>query len=163
MRQLQWIVPGVVSGILAAGCGTYMEAKSNIAPGGQLNRDIVSAKTDLALAKRQGDDLRDLKLQRDREIERTEKRIQAEQVELAKYDADLSEAYRQQRLSKARHGELKSQLSSLQAEISALNLQNASDRIQDDPKARADKEARLAALEQRRRELQSAMSILLRR
>jgi len=164
MSCIRWLGPCVLTGVLASGCGTYMEAKSNIAPGGQLNRDIVSARTDLAVAKRQQADLRDAKLQRDREIERTEKRIHAVQTELARYDADLSSALQTQRLTRARHDDLKRQLSSIRAEVAALELQNGSDRMQaPDPKAQAEKETRLVALEQRRRDLEASITALLKR
>jgi hypothetical protein len=148
-----------------AGCGTYIEAKQNIAPGGKLETETAEARQTLASVKKENVQLQSTKLQRERELERNERRIQALETDLRQHDAALASALSSRRLTKARHDQLKRDLDAIRKETAAIGQQNDADRLGgvSDPKADAAKEARLRALEQRKKELEAALATLVKR
>lgn len=148
--------------LLMSGCAnTYLDAKRNTAPGGQQERDIATARTDLATAKSQNLSLSDQKLQRERELERNNKRIRALETDLRTQDAVLASALKSRQLSQSRYNELKREVDSVKAEMQSVDLQNKGDAFgTPDAKADAAKEARLKDLERRKKELESALAAL---
>ncbi len=147
--------------LLLSGCAanTYLDAKRNTAAGGQQERDIAAAKTDLATAQAQNTSLQDQKLQREREIERNNKRIRALESDLKKQDAALAGALKAKQVSQARYNELKKEMDAVKAETQSVDLQNKGDALATpDPKADAAKEARLKELERRKKELEAALA-----
>lgn len=148
--------------LLVSGCAnTYLDAKRNTAPGGQQERDIAAARTDLATAKSQNVSLSDQKLQRERELERNNKRIRALESDLRAQDAVLASALKSRQLSQTRYNELKREVDSVKAEMQSVDLQNKGDAFgTPDAKADAAKEARLKDLERRKKELESALAAL---
>ncbi|WP_127998884.1 hypothetical protein [Piscinibacter defluvii] len=147
--------------LLLSGCAanTYLDAKRNTAAGGQQERDIAAAKTDLATAQAQNTSLQDQKLQREREIERNNKRIRALESDLKKQDAALASALKAKQVSQARYNELKKEMDAVKAETQSVDLQNKGDAFAaPDAKADAAKEARLKELERRKKELEAALA-----
>lgn len=152
----------LLAALLLAGCAnTYLDAKRNVAPGGQQERDIAAAKTDLAAAQAQNVSLSDQKVQRDREIERNNKRIRAIEADLRKQDAALASALKSKQVSQARYNELKKEMDAVKAEMQSVDLQNKGDAFAT-PNAGADaaKEAKLKDLERRKRDLETALAAL---
>lgn len=149
--------------LLLGGCAanTYLDAKRNTAAGGQQERDIQTAKTELATAKSQNLSLSDQKLQRERELERNNKRIRAMEADLKAQDQALASALKAKQLSQSRHAELKREMDSIKAEMQSVDMQNKGDAFgAPDPKADAAKEARLKELERRKKELETALAAL---
>lgn len=149
--------------LLLSGCAanTYLDAKRNTAPGGQQERDIAAAKTELATAQQQNVSLSDQKLQREREIERNNKRIRAMEVDLRKQDAALASALKSKQVTQARYNELKREMDAVKAEMQSVDLQNKGDAFgAPDAKADAAKEARLKDLERRKKDLETALAAL---
>ena len=149
--------------LLLSGCAanTYLDAKRNTAPGGQQERDIAAAKTELATAQQQNVSLSDQKLQREREIERNNKRIRAMEVDLRKQDAALASALKSKKVTQARYNELKREMDAVKAEMQSVDLQNKGDAFgAPDAKADAAKEARLKDLERRKKDLETALAAL---
>lgn len=149
--------------LLLSGCAanTYLDAKRNTAPGGQQERDIAAAKTELATAQQQNVSLSDQKLQREREIERNNKRIRAMEVDLRKQDAALASALKSKKVTQARYNELKREMDAVKAEMQSVDLQNKGDAFATpDAKADAAKEARLKDLERRKKDLETALAAL---
>ncbi|MCW5666704.1 MAG: hypothetical protein KIT35_22965 [Piscinibacter sp.] len=147
--------------LLLSGCAanTYLDAKRNTAAGGQQERDIAAAKTDLATAQAQNTSLQDQKLQREREIERNNRRIRALEADLKKQDAALASALKAKQVSQARYNELKKEMDAVKAETQSVDLQNKGDAFAaPDAKADAAKEARLKELERRKKELEAALA-----
>ena len=148
--------------LLLAGCAsTYLDAKRNVAPGGQQERNIAAAKGDLAAAQAQNVSLSDQKLQREREIERNNRRIRAMEADLRKQDAALVGALKAKQVSQARYNELKKEMDAVKAEMQSVDLQNKGDAFgTPDAKADAAKEARLKDLERRKKDLEAALAAL---
>lgn len=149
--------------VLLGGCAanTYLDAKRNTAAGGQQERDIQTAKTELATAQSQNVSLSDQKLQRERELERNNKRIRAMEADLKTQDQALASALKARKLSQTRHAELKREMDSIKAEMQSVDMQNKGDAFgAPDPKADAAKEARLKELERRKKELETALAAL---
>ncbi|MBX3604742.1 MAG: hypothetical protein KF788_05710 [Piscinibacter sp.] len=149
--------------LLLSGCAanTYLDAKRNTAAGGQQERDIAAARGELAAAQAQNVSLSDQKLQREREIERNNKRIRAMEADLRKQDAVLASALKAKQVSQARYNELKREMDAVKAEMQSVDLQNKGDAFgAPDPKADAAKEARLKDLERRKKDLENALAAL---
>jgi hypothetical protein len=149
--------------LLLSGCAanTYLDAKRNTAPGGQQERDIAAAKTELATAQQQNVSLSDQKLQREREIERNNRRIRAMEADLRKQDAALASALKSKQVTQARYNELKKEMDAVKAEMQSVDLQNKGDAFgAPDAKADAAKEARLKDLERRKKDLETALAAL---
>lgn len=148
--------------LLLGGCAnTYLDAKRNVAPGGQQERDIATAKTDLTAAQAQNVSLSDQKLQREREIDRNNRRIRAMETDLRKQDAALASALKAKQVSQARYNELKKEMDAVKAEMQSVDLQNKGDAFATpDAKADAAKEARLKDLERRKKDLETALASL---
>lgn len=147
--------------LLLSGCATstYLDAKRNTAAGGQQERDIAVAKSDLASAQAQNTSLQDQKLQREREIERNNRRIRAVEADLKKQDAALASALKAKQVSQARYNELKKEMDAVKSEMQSVDLQNKGDAFAaPDAKADAAKEARLKELERRKKDLESALA-----
>lgn len=147
--------------LLLSGCAanTYLDAKRNTAAGGQQERDIAAAKTDLATAQAQNTSLQDQKLQREREIERNNRRIRALESDLKKQDAALASALKAKQVSQARYNELKKEMDAVKAETQSVDLQNKGDALAaPDAKADTAKEVRLKELERRKKELEAALA-----
>jgi hypothetical protein len=155
----------VALAMLAAGCGTYIEAKQNVAPGGKLERDTTEARRTLAEVKRENVQLQDAKLQRERELARNQQRIQALEADLRQQDAQLASALQARKVSRTRHDQLKRDMDAIRKETIALGQQNDSDSLagSSDPKADAAKEARLRDLEKRKKDLEAALAALVKR
>lgn len=157
---------GLVSGVLLiSGCGTYMEAKEATRRGGTIDQQKAAASQQLAAEKSKNTQLQDEQLNREREIARMDKRIQAAQAELANQNEVLNNALRSKKINQARYDDLKRQQSALQAELQNLELQNKSDSgaKTSDPAAQADKEKKLAELEKKKKNLEAALASLVQR
>jgi hypothetical protein len=157
------LVPLLVAASLA-GC-TYIEAKQNIAAGGKLETETADAKRTLASVKQENVQLQQTKQQRERELERNEQRIQTLEKDLRQQDAVLAAALKSQSVSKTRHDQLKRDLDAIRKEAAAIGQQNDSDRLSGtaDAKSDAAKEARLRDLERRKKELETALTALVKR
>ena len=151
--------------LLLVGCANaYLDAKRNVAPGGQQSQDIAAAKTDLTSAQAANASLSDQKLQRERELDRNNKRIRAVEADLRKQDVALSDAVKAKQVSQTRAAELKKEMDSIRAEMQSVDMQNKGDAFgQPDAKADAAKEARLRALEQRKKDLEAALGAMVKR
>ena len=147
--------------LLLPGCGTYLEAKRNTAVGGQNERDIATANSQLSSAQAQNASLAVQKQQRERDIEANNKRIRALEADLKKQDAALASALKARQLTQARYNELKKEMDAVKAETQSVDLQNKGDALAaPDTKADAAKEAKLKDLERRRKDLESALAAL---
>lgn len=145
---------------LLGGCATYLDAKSNVAPGGKQERDIAAAKADLSAAKADNVRLGDEKLQRERELKRNDERIRAVQADLRKQEEALAAARKSKQVSDARYAELKRQMDALRAETQQVELQNNADALSKTPDRKADdaKAAKLADLEKRKKALETELA-----
>lgn len=152
----------LAAALLLAGCAnTYLDAKRNTAAGGQQERDIAAAKTDLASAQAQNASLSVQKQQRERDIEANNRRIRTLEADLKKQDAALASALKSKQLSQTRYNELKKEMDAVKAETQSVDLQNKGDAFAaPDAKADAAKEARLKDLERRKKDLESALAAL---
>ena len=160
-RQLAVIL---TSTALLSGCGTYMEAKQNTRAGGAIDQQKASARVDLTAAQTANIKLQDDKMQREREVERMDKRLRAAQNELDQQNKALNDALRSRQISQARHDQVKRDLDGIKAEMSNMELQNRMDAgTPANPQAQAEKEKKLAALEKRKNDLNAAMSAMLKR
>jgi hypothetical protein len=148
-----------------SGCETYLDAKKNVAPGGQLEKDTADARRTLDAAKRENVSLQQAKADRERELERNEHRIQAIEADLRQQDAALASALQAKKLTKTRHDQIKKDMEAIRRETATLGQQNDSDRLAGatDPKADAAKEKRLRDLERRKKELEAALAALVKR
>jgi chromosome segregation ATPase len=159
-----WILPAA---LLVGGCAanTYLEAKANTAAGGQQSRDIQTARTSLESAQTQNVQLQDAKLQRERELDRQDKRIRALEDDLKKQDAALAGALKAKQVTQARYAEIKREMDSIRSEMQSVDMQNLGDKMSRtaDPKADAAKEARLRDLERRKKELEGTLAALAKR
>ena len=107
------------------GCANpYLDAKRNTAAGGQQERDIATAKTELATAKTQNVSLSDQKLQRERELDRNDKRIRAVEQDLRTQDQALASALKAKKVNQARYTELKRESDALHQETRSVDLEN---------------------------------------
>jgi chromosome segregation ATPase len=158
---------GLPVALLLGGCAAnaYLDAKSNTAAGGQQSRDITAARTQLETARTENTALQDAKLQRERELERQDKRIRALEVDLRQQDAALSNALKAKQVTQARYTEIKREMDSIRSEMQAVDLQNRGDALSktSDPKADGAKEARLRELERRKKELEGTLEALAKR
>jgi chromosome segregation ATPase len=150
--------------LLLQGCETYQDAKRNVAPGGQLQVDTAAARTELQRQQTQRTVLEDQKLQRERELERNDKRLRAMEAELAKENKALNDALAAKKVSEQRYKQLKSEMDSIRQEMQQVDLQNKASALGPaDPKADAAKEQRLRQLEARKKELETALAQLVGR
>ena len=165
VHSLRLLLAATAFALLASGCETYIDAKRNVAPGGQLERDTAEAKRNLADAKRENAQLQDAKARRERELEENERRIQALESDLRQQDAALTKALQARQVSKARYDELKRNMDAIRKETASLAQQNDADRLTSvsDKKADAAKEERLRSLEKRKKELETALAALVKR
>jgi chromosome segregation ATPase len=149
---------------LLQGCETYQDAKRNVAPGGQLQVDTAVARADLQSKQTQRTVLEDQKLQRERELERNDKRLRAMEADLAKENKALNDALAARKVSEQRYKQLKTEMDSIRLEVQQIDLQNKGGALgAPDPKADAAKEDRLRKLEARKKELETALAQLVGR
>jgi chromosome segregation ATPase len=143
------------------GCATYLDAKRDTAPGGQQQRDIAAAKAEVTSAQAQNVALGDQKLQREREIERNDKRIRALEQDLRVQDQALAAALKNKKITQARYADLKRQADTLRQDTQSADLENKGASLAA-PDARADaaKEARLKDLERRKKDLEAALAAI---
>ncbi len=163
MKSIRSMPLLAAAALLLSGCAanTYLDAKRNTAPGGQQERDIAAARTELTTAQQQNVSLSDQKLQREREIERNNKRIRAMEADLRKQDVALASALKAKQVSQTRYNELKKEMDAVKAEMQSVDLQNKGDAFgTPDAKADAAKEARLKDLERRKKDLETALAAL---
>jgi predicted nuclease with TOPRIM domain len=165
LHSLRLLLAATALAALASGCETYIDAKRNIAPGGQLERDTSEARQNLVDVKRENAELQDAKARRERELEENERRIQALESDMRQQDAALTKALQARQVTKARYDQLKRNMDSIRKETAALAQQNDADRLASvsDKKADAAKEERLRALEKRKKELETALAAVLKR
>ena len=165
MNSIRLVSAAIAMSAMVSGCGTYLEAKQNVAPGGKLDQEKAEARRTLADVKRENVQLQEARLQRERELERNERRIQAIEADLRQQDAALASALQARKLTKARHDQLRKDMEAIRKETVALGQQNDSDRLAaaSDPRADAAKEARLRDLERRKKELEAALAALVKR
>jgi chromosome segregation ATPase len=163
-RAIGWMLPAALA---LSGCaaGTYLDAKSNPAAGGRQSQEIAGARASLDAAQAQNTQLQDAKLQRERELDRQDKRIRVLEDDLRKQDATLSNALKAKQITQARYTEIKRELDSIRGEMQSVDMQNLGDKMarSADPKADAAKEARLRELERRKKELEGTLSALAKR
>ena len=148
--------------VTVGGCGTYMEAKEATRAGGTIDRQKAAANADLAVARAENARLQDEQLNRQREIDRVERRIQAAQDDLVKQQEALAAALRSRQITQGRHDQVRRDLDSIRAEMSAVELEHKMDRTTD-PRAQAEKERKLAALEKRKRELEGVIAAMIKK
>jgi DNA repair exonuclease SbcCD ATPase subunit len=149
---------------LLQGCETYQDAKRNVAPGGQLQVDTATARADLQRQQTQRTVLEDQKLQRERELERNDKRLRAMEADLAKENKALNDALAAKKVSEQRYKQLKSEMDSIRQEMQQIDLQNKGGAMgAPDAKADAAKEDSLRKLEARKKELETALAQLVGR
>jgi hypothetical protein len=162
MKTLQQGLGVVAAALVLAGCAnTYLDAKRNVAPGGQQSKDIAAANAELEAARAQNVSLSDQKMQRERELERNDKRIRTLESDLRQQDAALASALKSKQLTQARYADLKREMDSIRAEMQSVDMQNKGDIMAPpNPKADAAKEARLRELERRKKELEGALAQL---
>lgn len=149
---------------LLQGCETYQDAKRNVAPGGQLQVDTAAARADLQSKQTQRTVLEDEKLQRERELDRNDKRLRAMEADLAKENKALNDALAAKKVSEQRYKQLKAEMDSIRQEVQQIDLQNKGGALgAPDAKADAAKEDRLRKLEARKKELETALAQLVGR
>jgi hypothetical protein len=158
------VLGAIAMSALASGCGTYLEAKQNVASGGKLDQEKAEARQTLAEVKRENVQLQQTKQQRERDLANNQRRIQAIEADLRQQDAALATALQARKLTKARHDQLRKDMEAIRKETVALGQQNDSDRLAgaSDPKADAAKETRLRDLERRKKELEAALAALVK-
>jgi GrpB-like predicted nucleotidyltransferase (UPF0157 family) len=145
--------------LLLAGCGTFMEARENIKPGGMIDQQKATARTDLKAAKAEQIRLTDERSQREAELKRNDDRIRAVQADLQQQEQALQRALAANKVSQSRYDELKRELDKVKAESQSVDLQLKSVAFKPaDPKADAAKEERLRALERRKAELEKQLA-----
>lgn len=141
-----------------SGCATYLDAKLDTAPGGRNDRDRAAAAKDLQEQRKLNDTLQDEKLRLDRDIQRNQRAIQAQLQSIQSLDGQLSDALNKGQVSRQQHAQLKRQLDALQSETRQLDLANKSSALAPpDPKAEAEKQAKLRELEKRKKDLEAAL------
>ena len=151
--------------IAASGC-TYLEVRENVGPNGALAREQAAANAQLQRAKSEQEKLSDLKLQRERELDRMDRRIKAAQEELAIQDTELTSALTSKKLSKASYDDMKRQLDAIRGEMANLDLQNKSEQYSNqkpNPQSEALKQEKLKALEERKQKLEATLMAALKR
>lgn len=147
--------------LLLGGCATYQDAKRNTSAGGQLSRDTAVAKADLQAQQTQRTVLEDQKMQRERELERNEKRLRALETDLAQQDKLLAEKLKAKQVSQQRYDQLKAEMGAIRSEMQQVDMQNKGAAFgAPDPKADAAKEDRLRKLEARKKDLETALAQL---
>jgi hypothetical protein len=145
--------------VLLAGCGTYMEARENVKPGGRLDQEKAAARTELQTAKSEQTRLGDEKAQREAELKRNDERIRAVQADLQRQELALQNALAARKVSQARYAELKRELDGVKAESQSIDLQLKSAAFRPaDPKTDAAKEQRLRDLEKRKADLEKQLA-----
>jgi septal ring factor EnvC (AmiA/AmiB activator) len=167
--SLQWsrllrLAAALASSLVLVACGAYIKAQHDTRPGGAIDQAKAQAERDRKREAEINIRLQDELLYHHREIKRIEDRIQAAQSELSKQNQALEDALRTRKISQARHDQLKYDLSAIQFDMGSIETQNRIDKgSKPDPAGQAEKEKRLAALEQRKKELETAMGALVRR
>jgi predicted nuclease with TOPRIM domain len=145
--------------LLLAGCGTFLEARENIKPGGKIDQDKATARRDLQTAKIEQTRLTDEKAQREAELKRNDERIRAVQADLQQHEQALQRALAAKKVSQSRYDELKRELDAVKAESQSVDLQLKSVAFRPaDAKADAAKEQRLRDLERRKAELEKQLA-----
>lgn len=161
MGATQRVLWALGAALWLSGCATYMDAKSAVAPGGRIDQQRSAAQGDLQAARSENVRLSDEKLQRERELERNDRRIRAMAADLRRQDQTLAAALKSRKVSQARYTDLKREMDSIRAEMQSVDLQNKGDSFKPaDPKADAAKEQRLRELERRKKELEGALAQL---
>lgn len=144
--------------LLLSGCAAYTKAGERTRA---TERQTVEEKRTLEADKAKNVRLQDQSTQLDRENERVTKRIAAAQDELRKQDVALKSALSAKKVTQARYNDLKTELDSIQAEAQSLDLQHKGDAVgKPDPAAQGAKEKRLKQLEDRKRNLETALQQL---
>lgn len=161
MGATQRALCALAAALSLSGCATYMDARSAVAPGGRIDQQRTAAQGDLQAARAENVRLSDEKLQRERELERNDRRIRAMEEDLRKQDQQLAAALKSRKVSQARYEELKREMDRIRAEMQSVDLQNKGDSFKPaDAKADAAKEQRLRDLERRKKELEGALAQL---
>jgi hypothetical protein len=143
---------------LMAGC-TYMETKRDNAPGGRMDQEKAAARQDLESARAQNTELSSASQKRRADIAAMNERIARVDADLRRQDQSLNEALKARRISQERYNQLKKQLDGMRSETQEIDLQNkGSAMAAPDAKADAAKQARMAELEKRKRDLEAALA-----
>lgn len=155
------IVCAIAVAASLSGCGTYLDARADLAAGGPQQR-VAAAQSNLTAAQNTSQDLQDQQLALERDIERNEKRIAAAQSELDQTRATLADALAKKRLSEQEYAKLRKESDALNSELAKLDLQLQADRgdAGAGPEVAA-KEARLRELERRKADLDRAIKAAL--
>lgn len=163
VATVAWMMLALLGGGCAA--GVYLDARRNVAPGGQQERDIAAANTQLTAAQAQNAQLQQARTQRERDLDDNDRRIRALEADLHRQDATLAAALKARQVTQGRHDQIRRDLDALRADMQAVQMQNRGDRLAktSEPGADAAKEARLRDLEKRKKELEGALSALARR
>ncbi len=145
-----------------SGCesiAAYNQVGENNKRGGKYDRDVAEAKRRQMEESAKKSALEDEKMQKEREVERVNKRIQTQQTDSAQADADLKAALDAKRITKANYDKLKQQQGDIQRELGGIQLKAATERGKPaDPAATAAKEKQLDALKARQKTLEADMA-----
>ncbi len=147
-----------------AGCAAIQahdNATTYVRPGGTGDQQKAAAAVEIQRARAQNIALQDEKLQRERELKRTEDRLRDMEAEVARQDKALADALRAKQVSQARANDLKREMDNIRSEMQQIDLQNKAAAIgKADPAADRAKEERLKALEARKKSLETSLAQL---
>ena len=157
MRMTRLVAVLIISGAAGGGC-TYLDAKSDLR---NLQAQEAAAKANLQAEQTKNQSLQDQQLQIQRDSDRMEQRLKAAKDELAKSQAQVAEAQKNNKLSKAQADNLNNQVAALNRDISSLNLNVQAGNVsgQEDPAEVKKKEQQVRDLEKRKADLEKAIQL----
>lgn len=157
MRMARFTAVLVIAGAAGGGC-TYLDAKSDLR---NLQAQEAASKANLQAEQTKNQSLQDQQLQIQRDSERMEQRLKSAKDDLVKSKAQLAEAQKNNKLSKAQADNLNNQVAALNRDISSLNLnvQAGSVSGQEDPAEVQKKEQQVRDLEKRKVDLERAIQL----
>jgi chromosome segregation ATPase len=158
------LVLAAASLLILASCAA-VKANNNagdyVRAGGVGDQQKAAAVADLQRARTQNTVLQEEKLQRERELKRTEDRLRDMEAEVVRQDRLLADALKARQVSQQRANELKREIDAIRVEMQQLDLQNKSAAFgKADPAADKAKEERLRVLETRKKALEASLAQL---
>lgn len=145
----------LLAGTLGSAC-TYMEERRDLMSGGPQRRE-AAAQSELDAERQRATGLAAQRSQRERELDEVNGRLTRAQALLNDQNRRLAAALKARRISQAKHDELKRSMATLKSDAGELRARNDADRVRRDGPTDAEKLKRLQELEQRGRDLESAL------
>lgn len=151
----------LLTSILGPAC-TYIEERRDLMSGGPQRRE-AAAQTELDAERQRAAGLAAQKSQRERELDEVNGRLARAQAALDDQNRRLAAALKARQISQAKHDELKRSIDGLKSDASELRARNDADRVRRNGPTDAEKLKKLQELEQRRRDLETALQAAVRR